>query len=128
VPNFRLVAIVDDDESAREALAGLVKAFGFVVAAFHSAADFLRSPDLRRTACLIADMQMPDMSGLELFLFLVRSGRRLPTILVTAYPNEQVARRALQAGVGGYLVKPVDGETLLACLRTALGQAEGSAG
>lgn len=117
----QLIAVVDDDASARDALAALVKAFGFVVAAFHSAADFLAAPELRRTACLIADMQMPEMSGLELFLALAGAGTPIPTILVTAYPNEAVQRRALKAGVVDFLAKPVDGETLLACLRKAVG-------
>jgi FixJ family two-component response regulator len=117
----QLIAVVDDDASARDALAALVKAIGFVVAVFHSAADFLASPELGRTACLIVDVQMPDMSGLELFLFLAAAGTPVPTILVTAYPNEAVRRRALKAGVVDFLAKPVDGETLLTSLRRAVG-------
>ena len=117
----QLIAIVDDDTSAREALSALVKAFGFVVAAFHSGAAFLASPQQRDTACLIADMQMPDMTGLQLFLALIEGGFTIPTILVTAYPDDATRRRALQAGVIGFLAKPVDSETLLTCLRGAVG-------
>jgi FixJ family two-component response regulator len=117
----KLVAVVDDDASARNALSALVKAFGFVVAAFSSGAAFLASAELRNTACLIADMQMPDMSGLELFLTLLESSLPIPTILITAYPEDTVKRRALQAGVIDFLAKPVDSEKLMACLRRAVG-------
>jgi FixJ family two-component response regulator len=115
-----LIAIVDDDSSAREALAGLVRSFGFLAAGFRSGAEFLASPDLDRIACLVADMQMPVMTGLELFLFLAASGRRIFTVLVTAYPDDANRRRALAAGVGCYLVKPVGAEALLDCVRKAI--------
>jgi FixJ family two-component response regulator len=117
----KLIAVVDDDASARDALSALVKAFGFVVAAFSSGAAFLASAELRNTTCLIADMQMPDMSGLQLFLALLEGGLSIPTILVTAYRDDATERRALRAGVAGFLAKPVDSERLLACLRRAVG-------
>ena len=126
--NTRLVAIVDDDESAREAIAGLVKACGFATAAFRSAADFLRSPERQHTAVLIADMQMPDMTGLELFYLLIQTDKRIPTILITAYPSDEIRRRALQAGVQAYVPKPIDSEALLIWLRAAFGDDVGSAG
>ncbi|WP_340118075.1 response regulator [Pelagibius sp. 7325] len=116
-----LIAVVDDDASAREAIAGLVKAFGYMVCLFESAAAFLRSDQSRSSACLIADMQMAEMSGLELFLTLVATGNPIPAILITAYPDEATRRRALQAGVIAFLAKPVDSETLLACLSKAIG-------
>mgnify|MGYP000444830930 CR=1 FL=1 len=123
----QLIAVVDDDASARDAIAALVKAFGFVVAAFCSGADFLASPERRNTICLIADMQMPEISGLELFLTLLETGVAIPTVLVTAYPDDATRRRALKAGVIGFLAKPVDSETLLACLRRAVGIEPGAA-
>lgn len=116
-----LISIVDDDESARQALLGLVRALGFVVAEFQSAADFLRSDDLQRTACLIADVQMPGMTGLELYRHLVKSGTPIPTVLITAYPNETTHARALTAGVRWYLAKPFNPDDLLNCIRSALG-------
>jgi FixJ family two-component response regulator len=115
-----LIAVVDDDASAREAIAGLVKALGYLVAAFSSGTEFLRSAESVVAACLIADMQMAQMSGLELFLALAAAGNPVPTILITAYPDDVTRRRALQAGVIGFLAKPVDSETLLACLSKAI--------
>jgi len=115
-----LISIVDDDESARDAIAGLVRALGFSASAFRSAADFLQSGLLFRTACLIADMRMPGMTGLELFRHLVAAGTPIPTILVTAYPDETVRAHALRAGVRCYLAKPVVPDVLLGCIRAAL--------
>lgn len=115
-----LIAVVDDDDSAREAIAGLVKTFGFAVVAFASGAALLQSQDLSRVACLIADMRMPEMTGLELVQRLKRARTPVPTVLVSAYPNEQTRRQVLAAGAVGYLAKPIDGDLLLACLRDAL--------
>jgi FixJ family two-component response regulator len=115
-----LISIVDDDESARQALLGLVRALGFVVAEFQSAADFLRSDDLLRTTCLIVDVQMPGMTGLELYRHLVASGTLIPTILITAYPDETTHARALMAGVRGYLTKPFKPDDLLDCIHAIL--------
>ena len=120
-----LIAVVDDDASAREATAGLVKAFGYMVAVFGCGRGFLRSSERASTACLIADMQMPRMSGLELFIALAAAGRPIPTILTTAYPDDATRRRALQAGVVAFLAKPVDSELLLTCLRNAVSAAGG---
>jgi len=116
-----LIAVVDDDASAREAVAGLVKAFGYMVCVFESGGDFLHAHQAGAIACLIADMQMARMSGLELFLALAAAGSPVPTILITAHPDEATRRRALQAGVVAFLAKPVDSETLLACLGEAVG-------
>lgn len=121
MPPTKLIAVVDDDTSAGDAIAALVKAFGFFVVVFHSGLAFLASPEQQKTACLIADVQMPDISGLELFLALLESGLPIPTILVTAYPDDATRRRALKSGVAGFLAKPVDSEILLACLHKAVG-------
>lgn len=115
-----LISVIDDDGSAREAVVGLVGALGFTAAEFQSAADFLSSDDLLRTACLIADMRMPGMTGLELYRHLIAVGTPIPTVLVTAYPDEGARARALKAGVRCYLAKPLEPDALLACIRSAL--------
>jgi FixJ family two-component response regulator len=115
-----MIAVVDDDESVREALAGLLKSLGYRATAFPSAEDFLDSAGHHSAACLIADVQMPGMTGPELYDRLTTSSKPVPTILITAYPDERVRGRALQAGVFGYLTKPFTESDLLACLRAAL--------
>jgi len=115
------IAIVDDDESVREAMSGLMRSHGFSVEAFSSGESFLKSNCLLRAACLIADVQMPGMTGLELRHQLVASRRPIPTILITAYVDEKVRAQALNAGVCCYLPKPIDENKLLACIRSALG-------
>jgi FixJ family two-component response regulator len=101
-----------------------MKSVGFAVTAFPSAGDFLASPNIRDTFCLIADIHMPQMSGVELHRHLVESGNVIPTILITAYPDESVRSRALADGVICYLSKPFDEDVLLGCVRSALEQAE----
>ena len=115
------IAIVDDDESVREAMSGLMRSLGFSVRAFSSGESFLKSSCLSRAACLIADVQMPGMTGLELHHRLVASGSPIPTILITAYVDEKVRAQALNAGVFCYLPKPIDENKLLACIHSALG-------
>jgi FixJ family two-component response regulator len=114
-----LISIVDDDEAAREAVVSLVRALGFTAASFKSAAEFLKSGCLLRTDCLITDMRMPGMTGFELYRHLIATGRSIPTILVTAYPDEAVRARALSAGVHCYLAKPLEPDALLGCIRSA---------
>ena len=115
-----LISIIDDDESMREAIKGLMRSLGYRVEAVASAQEFLSSRHVRRTSCLIADMQMPGMTGLDLYQRLSTSGKPIPTILITAYPDDGVRKRALSAGVLGYLSKPFDEDDLLACIRSAL--------
>ncbi len=100
------IAIVDDDESMREATTGLLRSHGFIAKSFTSADEFLKSNRLRITSCLIADVQIPGMSGLALYGHLRAAGNPIPTILITAYPDEDIRARALSAGVTKYLVKP----------------------
>ena len=114
------IAIVDDDETVRESTMDLFNAMGFVAMAFPRAADFLNSNHVRNTSCLIADMQMPGMTGLELHNCLARSGNSVPTILITAYPDDRDRLRALMAGVICYLTKPFSDQDLLACVRSIL--------
>ena len=98
----------------------LLTALGYTAEAFASASDFLASPLLRSTACLVSDVQMPGMTGFELYRHLVDTGHTIPTILVTAYPDEVVRKRALKDGIHCYLCKPVDDDHLEHCLRSAL--------
>ena len=115
-----LVSIVEDDRFFRESMGRLMRSLGYPVEAFPSAADFLASPRLGETACLIADVHMPGMTGIELYRNLLDAGHAIPTILVTAYPNEIDQARALNDGVLCYLRKPVDEQLLAECLREAL--------
>ena len=101
-----------------------MKSLGYTVEAFSSATDFLASPRLAETACLIADVQMPVMTGLDLYRRLIDTGYAIPTILVTAHPNDVDRARALNVGVVCYLRKPLDQEHLTRCLRIALSSAE----
>jgi FixJ family two-component response regulator len=115
-----LVSVVEDDRFFRESMRRLMRSLGYTVEAFPSAADFLASPRLSETGCLIADVHMPAMTGIELYRHLLDAGRTIPTILVTAYPNDVDRARALNDGVVCYLRKPVDEKDLTRCLRVAL--------
>ena len=115
-----LISVVEDDQPFRESMRKLMTALGYTVEAFPSAADFLASPLLTATACLVTDVQMPGMTGIELHRHLIDAGRPIPTILVTAYPDEVARRRAMKDGVVCYLCKPVDDDHLERCLRSAL--------
>jgi len=119
-----VVSVVEDDGSFRESMSMLLCSFGYSVEVFPSAGDFLASPRVSDTACLIADVNMPEMTGIELYQRLVDIGRAIPTILVTAYPNDVDRARALNDGVVCYLRKPVNDERLIGCLRAALALAE----
>jgi len=123
MPEKALISIVDDDESVREATKGLMKSLGLSAQTFACAEDFLGSDQLQCTSCLIADVQMPGMSGLDLYRQLLAGGNSIPTILITAYPDDNVRARALNAGVICYLIKPFSEDDLLECIRTALGGA-----
>jgi FixJ family two-component response regulator len=116
----QLVSVVEDDSSFRGSMGRLMRSLGYAVEAFPSAADFLASSSLSKTACLIADVHMPAMTGIELHRHLIDAGRAIPTILVTAYPNDVDRARALNDGVVCYLRKPIDEENFLQCLNTAL--------
>jgi FixJ family two-component response regulator len=124
MPNNPVIAIVDDDVSVREALMSLMRAVGFVGEAYGCAEDFLRFNRLHRTSCLIADVRMPGMTGLELHRCLATSGHPIPTVLITAHEDEEGERRALQAGVLGYLSKPFSEDDLLGCIHSALEHAK----
>jgi len=115
-----LISIVDDDASVREALKALMKSVGYVVEVFASATEFLASPHLGATSCLIADVQMPLMTGVELYSRLIGAGHLIPTILITAYPDHDTGARMLKDGAICYLSKPFDDAVLLDCVHSAL--------
>jgi FixJ family two-component response regulator len=120
VPEPVLIAIVDDDESMRDTTRDLLESAGYLAATFASAASFLKSRRRKRVSCLIADMRMGEMTGLELHQRLVASNQAIPTILMTAYPDERVQALAIRANVVCYLAKPFAAEELLACVCCAL--------
>jgi FixJ family two-component response regulator len=129
VPNTRpIVAIVDDDTAVGNAIEVLMRSVGFIAKAFSSGDEFLRSPELSRTGCLVVDYNMPKMSGLDLHNNLTRLGNEIPTILITAYPSDDIRTRALQAGVICFLAKPFDESDLLNCIQAALDRAKGNGG
>ena len=115
-----LISVVEDDQPFRESMRKLMASLGYTVEAFPSAADFLASPLLPATACLVTDVQMPGMTGVELYRHLADAGHRIPTIFVTAYPDEMTRNRAFKDGVVCFLSKPVDDDHLERCLRSAL--------
>jgi FixJ family two-component response regulator len=115
-----LVAIVDDDASVREATDNLLQAAGFATATFPDAESFLGSTKRRGAACVIADMRMPGMSGLEMHRSLVASGEHVPTVLITAFPEDGLRAQARSAGIVCCLGKPFAPDELLECVRKAL--------
>jgi FixJ family two-component response regulator len=125
VPNSKpIVAIVDDDEAVANAIEVLMRSIGLIAQAFSSGEEFLRSHELSRTGCLVVDFDMPKMSGLDLYKALLRLGKEIPTVLITAYPSDDIRARALQAGVISYLPKPFDENDLLNCIKAALDSAK----
>jgi FixJ family two-component response regulator len=128
MPMTRVVSIVDDDSSVRESTMDLLSSLGFIAVAFERADEFLQFNRLFGACCLISDVQLPGMSGLELFEHLVGSGRAVPTILITAFPDDRDRARALQAGVSCYLTKPFNEKELIACIQSALDRRRNGSG
>src|SRR5260370_1429937 len=120
VSKVQIVSIIDDDASVRIAMEGLVRSAGFVAFVFESAEDFLRSPRVDDSACLITDVQMPGMSGLDLHDRLIAQGNHIPTIFITAFPEQDIRRRAQAAGAIAFLEKPFDGGGMIELLRATL--------
>ena len=120
MPKGPLIAIVDDDKSIRDTTKDLLESAGFSAAVFAHAASLLKSSRLNRVSCLIADMRMPKMTGLELHQHLVAANRAIPTILMTAYPDPRTKAQGIKSNVIGYLIKPFAADELLACVRRAL--------
>jgi FixJ family two-component response regulator len=122
--NQFVVMIVDDDESIRRAARRLIKSYGFPVETFASAEDFLSSGRLHETACLVLDVQMPGLNGLELQSRLITDGHQVPIIFITAFDDENARAQALKAGALGYLVKPFEEADLLTAINVALRRQE----
>jgi FixJ family two-component response regulator len=123
-----MISIIDDDLSVRQATDGLVRSLGYRAATFASAEDYLQSDRMNETSCVIADVQMPGLSGVELQSLLITRGHRTPMIFITAFPEEKVRRRVLEAGAIGFLSKPFDEELLIEYLETALRSCNGGGG
>ena len=115
-----VVSIVDDDDSVRTAMSSLVRSLGYEACLFASAEAFLASPHLDDTSCLIADIQMPGMNGLDLQSELHARQRYIPIIFITAFAEERIRKRAEAAGALGFFSKPVDSRTIIGCLDAAL--------
>jgi len=120
VAEVPVISIIDDDASVRTATARLLRSTGFCVHAFASAKEFLSSPRLSETSCIIADVQMPGMSGVELQDHLIANGHETPIIFITAFPQERVRQRAMKAGAIDFLSKPFDEPQFLQCVERAL--------
>lgn len=118
--NIPLASIIDDDESVRIATKSLLSSLGWAVHTFASAEEYLESQSLNDTSCLIIDVQMPGMSGVELQRVLTNRGYSIPIVFITAFPEDRIERRALQGGALCFLTKPFDETSLILCLEKAL--------
>lgn len=115
-----MISIIDDDEPAREATKGLLRSLGYSVLAFSSAEEFLASERINDSACVITDLQMPGLSGLELQDRLAAQGQKVPLIFITGYPEEGQRQRAMQAGAAAFIAKPFRDAHLISCINRAL--------
>jgi FixJ family two-component response regulator len=123
-----VISVIDDDESVRAATSSLLRSHGYPVHTFASAEKFLRSAHLNDTSCVISDVQMPVISGVDLLTHMRTQGYNAPFIFITAFPDESVRARALKAGAIGFLAKPFAGPGLINCVETALNGHRGEAG
>jgi FixJ family two-component response regulator len=121
----RLVSIVDDDESLRRSVKNLLTSVGFQVETFASAEAFLQSAHRADTRCVVLDLRMPGMSGLDLLMHLAATGSPIPVVILTAHSDDEARRRTLQAGAVAFLGKPFHGEALLGAVRRALAENSG---
>jgi FixJ family two-component response regulator len=125
VPTLSMISIVDDDASVRAATDNLLASHGYPVQTFASAEEFLQSAQLSASSCVIADVQMPAMSGLDLLMHVRALGHKAPFIFITAFPDDGVRARALKAGAICFLAKPFAGPALINCVETALNRHRG---
>ena len=116
----KIVVVVDDDEAVRAATSHLLKSFGYSAKVFASAEDFLEANMVLHTLCLITDVKMPGMTGVELYTHLLCEGALFPVIFVTAFADENTKARVLAAGAHAYLTKPYEAQTLMDCVESAL--------
>ena len=122
-----VISVIDDDASVRAATDNLLSSHGYLVATFASAEEFLQSIPLRNSSCVIADVQMPAMSGLDLLTHMRAQGYAAPFIFITAFPEESVRARALKAGAICFLAKPFAGAELINCVEVAINRIHGEA-
>ena len=122
--NGPLISVVDDDSVVRDALRELIVSLGYAAVAFCSAEEFLSSGIVFETACLVSDMQMPGMTGLDLQARMIADGHQIPIIFVTAFADEMTRARAMVGGAVGFLIKPVNQDQLIKCLERALAVAQ----
>jgi FixJ family two-component response regulator len=115
-----LISIVDDDASVRVAMTRLVRSLGFAVSSFESADSYLGSPQRRETSCIVSDVQMPGTNGLEMQRRLAAQNDQTPIIFITAFPENNIERRARDAGAVCFLTKPFDSAALIGCIERAL--------
>jgi FixJ family two-component response regulator len=120
-----VISVIDDDASVRAAINNLLSSHGYQVHAFSSAEEFLQSAHLNDSSCVIADVQMPAMSGVDLLTHMSAQGYTAPFIFITAFPDDSVRTRALRAGAIGFLAKPFAGPALINCVETALNRLRG---
>jgi FixJ family two-component response regulator len=120
LPKVAMIAIVDDDVSVRDATKHLIRSLGYAAVTFASAEEYLESDLVEGTSCLITDLRMPGMSGIELQERLIADGYRIPIIFISAFSNENIRSRTLRAGAFGFLNKPFEDESLIQCLDKAL--------
>jgi FixJ family two-component response regulator len=125
VSTLSMISVIDDDASVRVAANNLLSSHGYLVETFASAEDFLQSTQVCDALCIIADVQMPAMSGLDLLTHLRARGNDAPFIFITAFPDESVRARALKAGAVGFLAKPFAGSVLIDCIESALKRPRG---
>jgi FixJ family two-component response regulator len=116
----QVISVIDDDSSVRTGADNLLSSFGYAVHTFSSAEDFLRSANLDNSSCVVADVQMPGMSGLELLAAVRGRGNQTPFIFITAFPDPNVRERALKIGAAGFLEKPFVGSVLIDCIEAVL--------
>jgi FixJ family two-component response regulator len=121
-----VISVIDDDASVRAATDNLLSSHGYLVHTFSSAEDFLRSAQLDESLCVVADVQMPVMSGLDLLTQVRSRGNHAPFIFITAFPDEAVRARALKAGATCFLAKPFAGPVLIKCIEAALNRNRGA--
>ena len=121
-----VISVIDDDASVRTATNNLLSSHGYLIQTFASADDFLQSDRLDDSSCVIADVQMPGMSGLDLLTHMRAQGYTVPFIFITAFPDDSVRARALKAGAIGFLAKPFAGPVLIDCIETALNRLRGA--
>jgi FixJ family two-component response regulator len=125
LPTLSVISVIDDDASVRTATNNLLSSHGYLIQTFVSAGDFLQSDHLHNSSCVIADVQMPGMSGLDLLTHMRTQGYTVPFIFITAFPDDSVRSRALKAGAIGFLAKPFAGPALIDCIETALNRHRG---